>query len=61
MEKVTVTISKKEYDALIKGRDFLYTLVCHGVDNWSGYCEAYEEFEQQYGEFEQQYGEEEES
>lgn len=40
----TVTITVKEYEYLI-GRDYcLDCLEAHGVDNWSGYGEAMDEW-----------------
>lgn len=45
-----ITISKKEYESLLKDRAFLNTLTGNGVDNWSGYANAVEEFEEYYGE-----------
>jgi len=41
----TITISKKEYDKLVKDSEFLETLKCFGVDNWNGYSEAVEAVE----------------
>lgn len=38
----TVTISKKEYDSLIKRVDWLKCLEAAGVDNWEGYDYARE-------------------
>ncbi len=37
----TVTIPKSEYDALLKRDEFLSCLEAAGVDNWSGYGEAF--------------------
>ena len=54
MEEATVTISKKEYNRLVKDSDFLNALHAVGVDNWEGYslaCEDDEESEEDiYGE-----------
>lgn len=36
----TVTISKKEYEQLLKDRRFLACLKSAGVDNWCGYEDA---------------------
>lgn len=36
----TITISREEYDKLIKDQAFLEALICCGVDNWGGYEEA---------------------
>lgn len=38
----TVTISKKEYEELVKDGQFLRCLQYAGVDNWSGYEYALE-------------------
>jgi hypothetical protein len=35
-----VTISKREYDALVANQDELNALQVFGVDNWSGYQSA---------------------
>ena len=35
-----ITITKKEYDELIKDSDFLSCLESCGVDNWEGYSDA---------------------
>ncbi len=42
MNSETVTISKKEYDQLIKDSEFLEALRAAGVDNWDGYSYAFE-------------------
>lgn len=42
----TVTISKKEYDDLIEDSLWLSCLESAGVDNWSGYDFAMEEFQE---------------
>lgn len=39
-----VTITKAEYDKLVEAYWFLNMLRNHGVDNWSGYGEAMEEW-----------------
>ncbi|WVS22284.1 hypothetical protein [Enterococcus phage vB_EFaS_ZC1] len=47
----TVTISKREYERLLKVEAFLNALEAAGVDNWSGYGDAwamYEEEEEAY-------------
>lgn len=41
-ESNNVTISKKEYDQLIKDSEFLEALRAAGVDNWDGYSYAFE-------------------
>lgn len=49
----TVTISKSEYERLLKAEAFLNALEAAGVDNWSGYdfaCEMFNEEEEAYGE-----------
>lgn len=41
-----VTITKKEYEELLKAREFLNCLEGAGVDNWDGYdfaCDAFNE------------------
>lgn len=38
----TVTISKKEYDALVNDSRILQALYGAGVDNWEGYSDAME-------------------
>jgi len=45
--KETVTISKKEYDQLIKDSEFLDALRAAGVDNWEGYSFACESLEKE--------------
>lgn len=42
----TVTISKAEYEQLLKDADFLACLEACGVDNWGGYSDAYEMHEE---------------
>jgi len=37
----TITISKEEYDQLVKDSNFLNALESVGVDNWEGYGEAF--------------------
>jgi hypothetical protein len=44
MEKETVTISKKTFEALCRADAKLTALEAHGVDNWDGYDYAMEEF-----------------
>ena len=46
----TVTISAKEYDELILDQIFLNCLQNNGVDNWTWYSEAQEEFAKIVGE-----------
>ena len=43
--KETITISKKEYDQLVKDSEFLEALRAAGVDNWEGYSIACESLE----------------
>ena len=38
----TVTISKAEYEDLVKASEFLARLMAAGVDNWEGYAFACE-------------------
>lgn len=40
-----VTISKAEYRQLLKAQARLDCLEAAGVDNWGGYCEAMEYYE----------------
>jgi hypothetical protein len=35
-----VTITKKEYEELVKDSEFLNALRAQGVDNWDGYGDA---------------------
>lgn len=37
-----ITITKKEYDTLVKRDEWLECLEAAGVDNWQGYDEARE-------------------
>lgn len=37
----TIQIKKKRFDALVKSEAFLEALEAHGVDNWSGYSDAW--------------------
>ena len=46
MEEETITISKKEYDQLIKDSDFLACLMQTGVDNWDGFEDAQTMYDQ---------------
>jgi hypothetical protein len=39
----TVTITRKEYDRLLRADDKLGALEAAGVDNWSGYADAMRE------------------
>lgn len=41
----TVTISKEHYDELIEDQAFLSCLQAAGVDNWDGYSEAQEMYQ----------------
>ncbi|GAA4879026.1 hypothetical protein GCM10023310_68930 [Paenibacillus vulneris] len=41
----TVTISKAEYERLLDREYFLDCLEACGVDNWQGYGDAYEMYE----------------
>jgi len=38
----TVTITKAEYNILLEDSNFLSALRAAGVDNWSGYGEAFD-------------------
>ena len=44
MNEETVTITKKEYDSLIRSAKVLLALEAGGVDNWEGYSESLQEF-----------------
>jgi len=44
MEDKTITISLKEYEELQEAANFLGCLEATGVDNWEGYDEAVELF-----------------
>ena len=46
-ETETVTISKKEYDQLIKDAKLLAFLEATGVENWSGWDFAVKEMEKE--------------
>jgi hypothetical protein len=37
----TIPIKKKRFDALVKSEAFLEALEANGVDNWSGYSDAW--------------------
>lgn len=43
MDEETVTITKREYDSLIKHSNFLHRLEANGVDNWVGYDDCLED------------------
>lgn len=43
MDTETVTIPKKEYEALIRSNKLLDALHDAGVDNWDWYSDAYNE------------------
>lgn len=43
--KDSILLSKSEYEELMKAGIFLDSLEAHGVDNWAGYGDAYDEFE----------------
>lgn len=47
MEQQTVTISKVEYEQLLQDSEFLECLEACGVDNWDGYDDAREMYQQQ--------------
>ena len=44
-EQDNISLSKSEYEELMKASIFLDSLEAHGVDNWAGYGDAYDEFE----------------
>jgi hypothetical protein len=47
MSQEFVTITMDEYNELIDAVDFLACLEACGVDNWSGYADAVEMFEEE--------------
>ena len=49
-EDGTVTMSYEEYDELVEDQRFLLCLEGAGVDNWSGYDYAVEDYRENYGE-----------
>ena len=44
-EQDNILLSKSEYEELMKASIFLDSLEAHGVDNWAGYGDAYDDFE----------------
>lgn len=42
-----VTISYSEYERLLKAEEFLEALKAAGVDNWSGYGDAWDMYEEE--------------
>ncbi len=44
-----ITITKKEYDDLVRSQYLLECLEDAGVDNWKWYGDAYREFYKKYG------------
>lgn len=42
-----VTISYSEYERLLKAEEFLNALEAVGVDNWSGYGDAWDMYEEE--------------
>jgi hypothetical protein len=49
-EDGTVTMSYEEYEELVEDQQFLLCLQGAGVDNWSGYDYAVEDYRENYGE-----------
>jgi len=45
-KKEMISIPKDEYDSMKKRLDWLECLENSGVDNWSGYCHAWNSFEE---------------
>lgn len=43
----TVTITKREYDRLVRAREKLGCLEACGVDNWDGYSDAMEMYNEE--------------
>jgi hypothetical protein len=50
MPEEMITISKKEYEGLLKAEDKLAALETGGVDNWSGYDDALVLFNSEFNE-----------
>jgi hypothetical protein len=46
-DKETITISKEEYDDLVRDSAFLRCLEAAGVDNWDGISEAHRILEEE--------------
>lgn len=46
MSKDVVEITKEEYEELVNNTRFLNALDAAGVDNWTGYGEAWEIYEE---------------
>ena len=46
MSKDVVEITKEEYEELVNNTRFLHALDAAGVDNWTGYGEAWEIYEE---------------
>ncbi|HZJ99140.1 MAG TPA: DUF1508 domain-containing protein [Tissierellaceae bacterium] len=44
-EQDSISLSKSEYEELMKAIIFLDSLEAHGVDNWVGYGDAHDDFE----------------
>ncbi|HZK00516.1 MAG TPA: DUF1508 domain-containing protein [Tissierellaceae bacterium] len=44
-EQDSISLSKSSYEELMKATIFLDSLEAHGVDNWVGYGDAYDDFE----------------
>ena len=44
-EQDSISLSKSNYEELMKATIFLDSLEAHGVDNWAGYGDAYDDFE----------------
>ncbi len=40
-EPTTITVTKAEYEELLRDSKFLNSLKAYGVNNWEGYSEAY--------------------
>jgi hypothetical protein len=51
MDEETITITKKEYESLLKDSRFLGCLEGAGVDNWDGYSYAIESYTDTFGEY----------
>ncbi len=47
MKEETVTIPKQEYNEMLNHIEFLNCLEACGVDNWDGYSDAWEMFDEE--------------
>jgi hypothetical protein len=49
MNDTMVTITKKEYEALLRDSEWMRCLEAAGVDNWVGYDHAIDIHDERYG------------